>query len=166
MPDSLLAQTDQQERLSVLYASAVATAAGYTAIEPTMDRDGVDLEIQAGGGMRPRLDIQLKATINLNASDNGICRFPLKVRNYNLLRLETLVPRILVVYSMPREATEWAAIDSESLILKRCAYWVNLQGQPDSENSETVTIDLPSCNIFDVASVRDMMQRVRTGGRP
>lgn len=70
--------------------SAVATAAGYSIAHPRIDRGGIDLEILAGGGMRPRLEIQNKATINLRLDDDGVCRFPRKVRNYNLLRESTL----------------------------------------------------------------------------
>ena len=165
LPDSLLASTDQQELLSEVYVSAVATAAGYNVARPRVDRDGIDLEIQAGGGMRPRLEIQLKATFNLRLDNDGNCRVPLKVRNYNLLRENTLVPRVLVVYSMPREAMRWATIDSEGLTLRKCAYWVNLLGCPETANTDSVSIDVPTCNVFDVACLKGMMQRARDGVR-
>lgn len=165
LPDSLLASTDQQELLSEVYVSAVATAAGYSIAHPRIDRDGIDLEILAGGGMRPRLEIQLKATINLRLDDDGVCRFPLKVRNYNLLRENTLVPRILVVYSMPRQTEQWATINADGLILRKCAYWVNLLGCPETANTDSVTVDVPECNVFDVACLKAMMQRARDGVR-
>ena len=57
----------------------------------------MDLQIQAGGEMRPALDLHLKATINLKRRDDGHVRIPLKRRNYDLLRMETQVPRLVVV---------------------------------------------------------------------
>ena len=62
---------DQEEALSRVYARAVAARAGYVTADYDMDRDGVDLRIQAGGAMRPALDLQLKATINLGQPHDG-----------------------------------------------------------------------------------------------
>ena len=56
------------------------------------DRDGVDVEIKAGGAMRPSIGLQLKATINLGDAKDGLFHFPLKRRNYDLLRLPSLIP--------------------------------------------------------------------------
>ena len=65
MSDAILAQTDKEEALSRAYAAAIAAGAGYTLAAQDFDRDGVDVQFRAGGTMRPSLDIQLKATINL-----------------------------------------------------------------------------------------------------
>ena len=65
MTDNLLTKSDRQEALSRAYAHAVAAQAGYVTAVYESDRDGVDLRIQASGVMRPALELQLKATINL-----------------------------------------------------------------------------------------------------
>ena len=115
--------------------------------------------------MRPRLDLQLKATVNLPAETSGVRKYALKVRNYDLLRLETFVPRVLVVYSMPRDPAAWMTLDRDGLTLRKCAYWVNLVGFPETKNTDSITIDLPTSNVFDVGSLRAMMQRARDGVR-
>lgn len=138
MTDTLLTAPDRQEALSRAYAYAVAARAGYVTSIPDQDRDGVDLRIQAGGAMRPALDLQLKATINLSEPHEGCFHFPLKRRNYDLLRQPTQTPRLLVVLDLPRDEHRWMTITADELILRRSAYWLNLRG------ARNRTIDRPS----------------------
>jgi Domain of unknown function (DUF4365) len=165
VPDSLLASTDQQDFFSEIYLSAIAAEAGFTISRANFDRDGVDLSIKAGGSMRPQIDCQLKATINLGDAANGNFKFPLKVRNYDLLRLETLVPRVLVVYSMPVAKSDWISIGGEELTLRKCAFWVSLQGHPETTNTNNITIDVPLSNTLNVSSMKVLMERARKGER-
>ena len=74
MIDALLTTPDREEALSRVYARAVAAGAGYVTADCDFDRDGVDLRIHAGGAMRPAIDLQLKATVNLTESENGYCQ--------------------------------------------------------------------------------------------
>jgi hypothetical protein len=127
------------------------------------DRDGVDVQIRAAGHMRPSIDVQLKATINLGAPLEGHFRFPLKRRNYDLLREQTMVPRILVALGLPTNHTDWLTVTQEELILRRCAYWANLAGLPETQNRESVTIRVQDKNRFDVDALRALMNRARTG---
>lgn len=76
MTDGLLSTPDQEEALSRVYALAVAARTGYVAADCDSDRDGVDLRIQAGGSMRPAIEFQLKATVNLPAPQAGYVKFP------------------------------------------------------------------------------------------
>ena len=105
--DDLLTSNDRAERLSLAYVQAVAAGAGYTTATPSLDRDGVELTVHGGGNMRPSLDIQLKATKTLGLPRDGHFQFPLKARNYNLLRLETITPRLLVVLDLPDNELDW-----------------------------------------------------------
>ena len=61
MTDVLLSTTDREEALSRAYVQTIAAGAGYVVGDMDFDRDGVDITVKAGGGMRPCLDIQLKA---------------------------------------------------------------------------------------------------------
>ena len=119
MTDVLLTSADEEEALSRVYVQAVAARAGYVTSHCDLDRDGVDIRIHAGGGMRPALDMQLKASVNLRAAADGFLRFPLKQRNYDLLRIETQTPRILVVLDLPTEPRDWMTITAEALTLSR-----------------------------------------------
>ena len=78
------------------------TTAGYVVATMDFDRDGIDCEIKAGGRMRPSLGIQLKATVDLGEVADGSYRYPLKRRNFDLLRGPTQVPRLLVLLDLPR----------------------------------------------------------------
>lgn len=89
MTDALMGVTDREEAVSRAY---VAAGAGYVTSVMDFDRDGVDLQIRAGGTMRPSLAIQIKATVNLSRPGNGSFRYPLKRRNYDLLMAETMIP--------------------------------------------------------------------------
>ena len=164
MTDSLLTTADQGEALSCIYVRAVAVRAGYTISVPTPDRDSVDLQIQAGGAMRPALDLQLKATVNLKRRDDGHVRFPLNRRNYDLLRVETQVPRLLVVLDLPKDEDRWMTVTADELVLRHRAYWLNLQGREETSNKVSVTVAIPEGNLFNVESLRRLMEQSR-GGR-
>ena len=162
MTDSLLTTADQEEALSCIYVRAVAARAGYTTSAPSPDRDSVDLQIQAGGTMRPALDLQLKATVNLERQDDAHVRFPLKRRNYDQLRMETQVPRLLVVLDLPKDENLWMTITADELVLRHRAYWLNLQGREETSNKVSITVAIPEGNLFHVESLRRLMEQ---GGR-
>ena len=163
MRDTLLSAQDKEEALSRVYARAVAAAAGYLTAEPDFDRDCVDLRIHAGGEMRPALDLQLKATVNLRVSAEGDHRFPLPCRNYDLLRLETQTPRLLVVLDLPSEPSQWVTIADDELILRHRAYWLNLRGYEATDNASSVTVRIPRQNLFNVEALRALMDQSRGG---
>ena len=163
MPDTLLTIPDQEEAMSRAYALAIAAGAGYVTADYSLDRDGVDLRVQAGGLMRPALDLQLKATINLGMANDGLYRFPLAIRNYNLLRIETQTPRLLVVLDLPREPDQWMVVTADELVLRRRAYWLNLRGYRETPNQESVTVSIPTGNVFNVANLHSLMEQSRTG---
>lgn len=161
--DRLLTARDEEERLSMAYAHAVAARAGYTTAVDDLDRNGVDLRIQAGGAMRPALELQLKATINLRQADAESFSFDLPVRNYNLLREPTQTPQLLVVLDLPRDEQQWLTVTEDELIIRHRAYWLNLRGWEETDNRRRITVAIPKENIFDVAGLQDLMERSRTG---
>lgn len=163
MTDALMAMTDREEALSRAYVAAVAAGAGYVTSVMDFDRDGVDIQIRAGGTMRPSLDIQLKATINLGEAKGGAFRFPLKRRNYDLLLAETMIPRILVVLDLPKNEADWLEVTQDGLVLRRCAYWANLGGLSETANKESVTVLIQRSNRFDVDSLKALMAQARKG---
>ena len=163
MADTLLSQADKKEELSRVYARAVAAVAGYVTGVPDIDRDGVDLQIRAGGAMRPAIDLQLKATVNLLDKDDHHFRFPLPTRNFELLRVNTQTPRLLVVFALPKQESRWLTVTTEKLVLRRCAYWANLRGQPETTNRSTVTVSLGKKDVFDVTGLQRLMAQSRNG---
>ena len=163
MTDALMTDADQKEALSRVYVQAVASRAGYLTSNHDFDRDGIDLQIHAGGVMRPALGLQLKATVNLKAPKDGHFHFPLMRRNYDLLRDATQMPRLLVVLDLPREKERWLTITEDELMLRRRAYWLSLIGLPQTDNEESVTVRIPRSNVFDVEGLRALMDQSREG---
>lgn len=163
MPTPLLSPQDIEEMLSQRYVEAVAARAGFTTSRQNLDRNGIDLQIEAGGSRRPKLDIQLKATINLGQPQNGSYAYPLAVKNYVQLIGDTMVPRILVVLDLPRDSEQWLDVTPDALLLRRCAYWHSLKGEPETDNKESITVHLPQEQAFTVAALNDLMDRAATG---
>lgn len=160
--DPVLPRTLRQESLSKVYVRAVAAAAGYDVATTEFDMEGIDLTVVAGGHMRPRLDIQLKATTTLPLSIGPI-QFPLKRRNYDLLREPSLTPRILVVLDLPSNEDDWLSIEPNALIMRKCAFWANLRSYPSTTNTDSVTISLNTGRRFDVEGLRGLMEQARKG---
>lgn len=163
MSGKLLSENDRKEALSRAYVAAVAAGAGYVLAQQDFDRDGIDIQVRAGGAMRPTLDIQLKATVNLTLDGNDSFRYPLRRRNYDLLREASMAPRILVVLDLPEDEDSWINVSVDRLALKRCAYWVWLGDRPEVANSESVTICIFRMNLFDVEGLRSLMRQANTG---
>lgn len=159
--DRLLSENDRKSQLSVAYALAVAARAGYSATEPRVDRDSVDMTIEAGGGMRPKLDVQLKATSTLTWK-NSSASFVLKRKNYDDLRAERMLPIILLVLELPKQENEWLTCDTTSLILRRSAFWLSLAGVGPID-SDSSTVHLLECQRFDPESLRALMMKARNG---
>lgn len=163
MSDAVLTDSSRKEALSCVYACAIAARAGYMTTTLLPDLDGVDLQIRAGGAMRPALDLQLKATVNLKRRSDGHLVFPLKRRNYDLLRIGTQTPRLLMVLDLPRDKGRWMSVTKNKLILRRRAYWLNLHGCKEVKNKTSVTVAIPKENLFDVKNLRSLMKRSRGG---
>jgi hypothetical protein len=164
MTDALLTIQDRQEALSRAYANVIAAGAGYSTYAPCdFDRDSIDLGFNAGGGMRPNLHVQLKATINLRKSGDFF-KFQLSKKNYDDLRVETQVHRIIIVLALPKKEAIWLSVTLERLIIRRCAYWLSLKGMAElPENQESIAIALPASNRFDVDGLKKLMEMARKG---
>ena len=92
-------------------------------------------------------------------------RYPLKLKNYNELRKQkTLVPKILIVVLIPDNLSEWVNQSETELCMRRCGYWMSLKGQPETQNTESVTVYLPRQQLFTVKALKDIMQQIETGG--
>ncbi len=144
------------------YAHAVAAQAGYVTAVYGVDRDGIDLRIQGGGHMRPALELQLKATMNLGNPTDGAFRFPLPSRNHNLLCIAAQTPRLLVVLDLPRDPDRWMTVTDDELVMRNRAYWANLYGRDETDNERTITIPIPVQNVFDVPNLQALVEQSST----
>jgi len=141
----------------------VATIAGYSVSRPDVDDDSIDLGLAARGEAntlrRPRIDVQTKCT-HVEQGDDDNFVYDLKIKNYNDLRIETMVPRILVVVLVPElDFNSWMRYTNDELCLRLRAYWCSLLGYPDTTNEHTVRIPMPRTNLFSPENLRAMMER-------
>lgn len=162
--DAIITKNDQKEMLSFAYVQAVTACAGYVTSVRSLDRDGVDLQINAGGPMRPSLDLQLKATVNIiELQDMSLLSYQLKKRNYDLLREETQTPRLLVVLHLPKIESCWMTISEDELVLRYRAYWLDLKGLQKTQNKRSIAVRIPKQNLFNVENLRILMEKSREG---
>lgn len=159
----------QKEQFSRAYVLAVAAVAGYATYTPSVDDDSIDLGIARKGGgatvRSPGLEIQLKCTAA--AAAWPVIRFPLQRKNYDDLRdMRVLVPRILTVVLVPDDPGAWLAQSDQEMAMRRCGYWLSVRGMPDTENSISVTVEIPRAQMFSVDSLRRMMDRISQGELP
>jgi hypothetical protein len=159
----LLADTDIQEQLSVVYLSALATSAGFVFAQENLDRTGTDLMVRGGKCGFPQIDWQIKACKTLTAPKGGIISYPLKKRNYDLLIEKSGHPRLLMIYQMPDDKPSWLHCDEEKMVLKKCAYWVSLKGLPPSDNDTSVTVQIPVNQVLTIQELRRLMEQARLG---
>jgi hypothetical protein len=92
--------------------------------------------------------------------------FPLPIKNYDDLRVETITARILIVLVMPENEVEWLECSQDALSLRRCAYWHTLLREPETINSTTITVYLPRSQMFTRGSLAAMMRRIQAGTKP
>ena len=86
-----------------------------------------------------------------------------RCKNYDDLRTDTMVPRILIVVLMPKDNADWLTQTEEELCLRQCAYWASLEGQPPTSNTASVTVQIPTSNIFSTKQLIDLMQKAERG---
>ena len=70
------------------------------------------------------------------------------------------LPKLLIVLLLPDDPTQWLTLDENSLISRRCAYWVSLEGAPASDNQTGKTIAIPRTQLLTVEALRAVALRL------
>ncbi|MEG4575575.1 DUF4365 domain-containing protein [Microcoleus sp. N3A4] len=110
--------------------------------------------------------MQLKSTSRDIQDDNSI-RYPLKLKNYDDLRMDNFaIPRILVVVLIPETPEDWLTQSETELCIRNCGYWISLRGKPKTQNTSTVTVALPRTHQFTVAALQSIMEGISQGVQP
>ena len=162
--------TQQQEQFSNAYLRMVATVAECTLSKPDVDDDSIDFSVKTkgygGAFSRPVLDIQLKCHENF-AIDSEKFAYSLKIKNFDDLRItDVLVPRILIVLIVPKRVDDWLEQSDQQTIVKHCAYWASVRGEPPTKNTYSVTVPILQANRLTPNELRRLMQIVASGGAP
>jgi hypothetical protein len=143
---------DRKDHFSRAVVRAVAATAGVPATVPEHDHGSRDITFQAVDTQEAvgrALDAQLKCTAGVDTSGDDFS-FDLPVHNYQALRkVPRMVPIILVVVVVPDDPDTWVTLDSEQMVLRKCAYWQSLSGFPETDNTSTVAVKIPTSQVFD-----------------
>lgn len=163
-----------KEGLSVAYIHAVATRAGFSCSARPVDY-GIDgsineIQVRATDGRRYEtgfgIDYQAKASENCLIGSAHV-QYDLEVKTHiDLVEPTRGRPLILILMALPKDPAKWLQLSHRRLLLRRCAWWIHLRGQTPSGNKQTVRVSIPRTNVFDVATLTNMMHVVRTGGLP
>lgn len=165
----LLSDNNIKSELSYAYLHAIAARAGF-ACEVTgrhSDGAGVDAVLRAKERFFPdsvytnfTAEVQLKSTSREPVDEKDHYSFAMSVRHYDKARsMETAAPVIVVVLFLPEDAADWLIHSEDSLITRRCAYWVSLYGAPPSANATAQTVYVPKSNCLSVDALRALMGR-------
>ena len=170
MSDFFYSDEDCQEFFSEAYIAAISAVAGFSFEYKKVDRNSIDVFItqRIDGNNCPQIEelkIQLKCTY-AHTPQNGVLTYPLKIKNYNDLRQESLlIPRILVVVYTPNlPRINWLQHNNNHLILKYEAFWVSLRGRGSVTNTTTININLKQ--KFTVSSLQALMDSIANGNYP
>jgi hypothetical protein len=140
----------------VIYLRAIAAVAGYGASIPESDYDSIDLIINSRKGKRHRLEFQAKCTAQpIPIGDNF--GFELSRKNYDDLRTDSIIPRLLFVLLVPDDPKDWVRQSERRMNLRRCGYWLSLRGAEDRPNVSSVTVRIPSSNILTPEALQSLM---------
>lgn len=160
-----------KEGIGTAYTEAVASYAGFNIVVSKHDYgiDGKFIDVEYDNEYKRYsdsgflIDFQLKSTVKYEI-DNGYIIYDLEVKNYrDLIKTNVGNPRILVLYLMPRERSEWLLNDDNGLTLKKGAWWYSLRGKPNVNNDHRVRIKIPITNFFCADALTSMMERVKEG---
>jgi hypothetical protein len=162
--------SQKKEQFSRAYVRAVAAVTGLRVSEPEVDDDSIDMTLAGRGGggpiRSPKLDLQLKCTATW-VFRKKLLGFSLGRKNYDDLRdPNVMVPRLLVVVTVPKQLGEWLLHKEENLSLYHCAYWLSLRGMPENLDQDSVTVHLLRDHWFNVPGVTAIMGRIAAGGLP
>ncbi|KPU42148.1 hypothetical protein OXPF_39270 [Oxobacter pfennigii] len=161
-----------KEQISRAYAKAIAARAGivlreYEGLDYGLDGRFSDVQYDTG---RKRyvesgfgIDFQIKATTNILPKGNKLF-YDLEVKNYkDLIKTKIGTPRILIIYSMPKQSEKWITVSDEDTVLKRCAWWCSLKGRDDTENEKKKRIEFPVSQKLTPDELRRLIECVKAG---
>ena len=90
-----------------------------------------------------------------------LVEFTLEVKNYKwLIEKKRMLPLILVVFHMPADEKDWIEQTSDWLKIKKCAYWISLKGREDTDNKESITINIPADHQLTKDSLKSIMIKI------
>lgn len=144
----------QMEYYSRAWVVAAASAADFTYEILPDDVHGIDMVVRSDKGL---LDFQLKATSHPEEDDKEL-KFDLDVRTYNLLREEKRAGYgVLALVVVDVDRAKWLTVEQSHTRLVRSAYYLELFGKPQTENTKKIRLRIPKSNLLTIAAMKRLM---------
>lgn len=167
-----MTRNQRQEALSRAYVQAVAARAGLSHTPRATDY-GIDLALHAVARRGSRyvetgmvLDVQVKSTTRAGTEPDAVV-YDLDVNSYDDLRDPAAHnPRILVLVVFPPDPADWLTQTEEGLTIRRCAYWLSLEGREPTRRVRTVRLRIPRGNVFSPTALRSILGHLHVRGEP
>ena len=161
-----------KSRLSVSYVHVLCSYLDLHCMEPQQqnDRGGWDLlltpvRIRSDWIRKPEIHIQLKSTTSPRIHD-GYVSFTLDAPTFHKLRNIIFGgTTLLFLLCLDEDTSKWVHADAESLVLRKVMYWCRLDSYDDiPPGQDSVTLRIPTSNVFDEATLHRMMDVFGKGG--
>jgi hypothetical protein len=152
----------QKEEIGKAYVHAVAARHRFKIGTWSVDDGCLDVTIgragTLGGGTlaNPKLDLQLKCTSRKSVVKKDHVAWKLSRAHYDRLVAPSTTPFLLVVLVLPAEEEAWVEHTVAALLLRRCAYWMNMTGLPAITAAST-TVRVPLANVFSPDGLQRLM---------
>ncbi len=156
-PDEL-PLSERKGLFGMVYLRAIAAVAGYGVSPPESDYDSIDLIVNSKQGKRHKLEFQVKCTAVAVLRDEDFS-FELPKKNYDDLRIDTIIPRLLFIVVVPEAPTEWLRQTERRMNLRRCGYWLSLRDFEERPNISSVAVSIPRSNLLTPEALQSLMTR-------
>ena len=160
----------RQEEIMKAYIQAIAAKCSVAVSDWTQDQGCVDCTLGAassvGGGRlaRPKVDLQMKATTQQKRVEHAeYISWPLKISHYDQMRAPSPIPMVLAVLLLPAAVETSVEHTLEHILIRRCAFWVNMVGMPAVPEQDSKTVHLPKENVFSPDALTLMLDKVSRG---
>lgn len=159
--------SNQMEDIHISYISALCASAGMSYDTQRHDDDSTDGIIKKriklpNASVDASLRIQLKSTHShsLYKEQDEAIKYTLKVKNYNDLCRKATTPIILGLLILPDNEEQWVQCNLEELLIKGRMYWADFSRSPESENANSVTVNIPKTNIVNKEFLLEALSKI------
>lgn len=165
-------ESKQKEEISKSYLNALCAIKGIAMDVHQHDDDGIDvflskrIQRNSGSWFDAQMRVQLKSTSSSSSyrEQDQQYAYRLKLKNYNDLRKPATTKPYLFLLILPTLDTDWVTHSVEQIIIKRCMFWLDLKGKPDTKNTSSVTVHFPKANVVSPERLDEILLEIAENG--
>lgn len=155
--------------LSLAYLESIASAAGVQ-FQPANASDyGADgvltrITLNSLGQITPTghtIQIQLKSTSTATIGEANVA-YEMDAEAYNKLAVWEGPRCLLMLFVVPEQIDDWTSFTEDVGQIRNCLYWFEVPSSP-TDNTSSITIQIPRNNLVDEQVLNDLLDRRRNG---